>query len=232
MNLSSVFTENQPFPHIVIDNFYPEDELNKVADEIENISEETWNNNNVAMGTHQYQQRKSAIRNTNVIGPHSKSLVDLFNSDLMLAWLTQITGIKNLKRDPYNLGGGLHRTQRGGKLSIHADFNTHPNTNQYRRLNALLYMNRDWKEEWNGHLELWNKDMSERTHNLLPIFNRLVIFATDDHSYHGHPEPLECPEDRARLSFAFYYYTDTHENYPNRPPYHGALWQQRHDKGY
>lgn len=230
MSLSKEFLNREPFPHIVIDDFYPELELNLVADEIENISEETWKKHDSAIGGHQFQQRKSAINNPNVLGPHSYKLIEYFNSPLMRGWLTQLTGIKDLQPDP--LGEGLHRTQRGGKLSMHADFNIHPKNGYYRRINALLYMNRNWEEEWNGHLELWDKDMQKCVHRLSPIFNRLVIFLTTETSFHGHPEPLLCPEDRARLSFAFYYYTKEHEEYSEKPQYHGALWQSRPNKGY
>jgi hypothetical protein len=41
----------------------------------------------------------------------------------------------------------------------------------------------------------------------LPVFNRMVIFNTTDLSYHGHPDPLNCPEDRSRRSLALFYYT-------------------------
>lgn len=39
------------------------------------------------------------------------------------------------------------------------------------------------------------------------MFNRAVVFSTTDSSYHGHPDPLTCPEGRARYSIAMYYYT-------------------------
>jgi hypothetical protein len=35
-----------------------------------------------------------------------------------------------------------------------------------------------------------------------------VVFATTDFAYHGHPDPLTCPTDRARRSMALYYYTN------------------------
>jgi Rps23 Pro-64 3,4-dihydroxylase Tpa1-like proline 4-hydroxylase len=72
--------------------------------------------------------------------------------------------------------------------------------------NVLLFLNKDWLPEWNGNLELWSKDRSEKVVDILPDFNRMVIFNTDDESYHGCPTPLECPEDRFRLSLATYYY--------------------------
>jgi len=40
------------------------------------------------------------------------------------------------------------------------------------------------------------------------VFNRCVIFNTTDFSFHGHPDPLTCPEGRTRKSLAMYYYTN------------------------
>jgi hypothetical protein len=42
---------------------------------------------------------------------------------------------------------------------------------------------------------------------VLPVFNRCVIFNTDADSYHGHPEPMTCPEGQFRRSIALYYYS-------------------------
>ena len=39
-------------------------------------------------------------------------------------------------------------------------------------------------------------------------FNKLVIFNTTDFSFHGHPEPLKCPDNVTRKSLALYYYTN------------------------
>ena len=82
------------------------------------------------------------------------------NSFEMLLWLEAVTGIEGLIPDPYFGGGGLHQIEPGGFLKVHADFNVHPKLNLDRRLNMLIYLNRDWKDEYGGHLELWERDMS------------------------------------------------------------------------
>jgi Rps23 Pro-64 3,4-dihydroxylase Tpa1-like proline 4-hydroxylase len=91
---------------------------------------------------------------------------------------------------------------------VHADFNRHEKLNLDRRLNLLLYLNRDWKEEYGGHLQLWTRDMGRCVVKVLPVFNRCVVFSTTDFSYHGHPDPLTCPPGRTRKSIAMYYYTN------------------------
>lgn len=85
---------------------------------------------------------------------------------------------------------------------MHVDFNYQAELRLYRRLNLLLYLNRDWKPEWKGQLLLGDGKKS-----IEPAHNTMVIFTTDDESYHGHPEPLECPEDVRRDSIALYFYS-------------------------
>ncbi|MEE9394563.1 MAG: 2OG-Fe(II) oxygenase, partial [Planctomycetota bacterium] len=131
----------------------------------------------------------------------------LMNSPIMLLFLEELTGIPNLISDPYFGGGGPHRIEKGGFLKVHTDFNRHPKLRLYRRLNLLVYLNHDWPEEYGGHLELWDRDLSNCTSRILPTFNRTVVFETSDHSWHGHPHPLSCPSDRSRQSIGFYYYT-------------------------
>jgi Rps23 Pro-64 3,4-dihydroxylase Tpa1-like proline 4-hydroxylase len=151
------------------------------------------------------------------------------NSAEFLKFLESLTGIEGLIGDPYYEGGGIHETKKGGFLKVHTDFNYHKKLKLDRRINLLLYLNSDWKEEYGGHLELWDTDMSSCRRKLLPVINRMVIFSTTDFSYHGHPEPLSCPDNRSRRSLAFYYYTNgrpgsevqfdksTKTNYQERP---------------
>ena len=130
------------------------------------------------------------------------------NSAPFLDFLTGITGIKNLIADSYFDGGGMHQIQPGGKLAVHADFNKNSGTKLDRRLNALLYLNRDWKPEYGGELELWDRDMTRCRKKIAPLFNRLVVFSTTDFTFHGHPEPLKFPAGTTRKSLALYYFTN------------------------
>jgi hypothetical protein len=41
---------------------------------------------------------------------------------------------------------------------------------------------------------------------VLPSWNRWVIFQYGPESWHGHPEPLACPEGVERRALAIYYY--------------------------
>jgi hypothetical protein len=95
-----------------------------------------------------------------------------------------------------------------------------------RRMNVLIYLNKNWKSEYGGALEMWNRDMSRRVCSIEPKFNRCVIFNTDARSYHGHPDPLRTPEGITRKSLALYYYTASEAVY-SETPNAGTVFQAR-----
>lgn len=64
-------------------------------------------------------------------------------------------------------GAGIHYHANGGKLDLHLDYGIHPISRMERRLNIILYLNHDWKDEYGGHLELWSYD--EKGMNVLLV---------------------------------------------------------------
>jgi Rps23 Pro-64 3,4-dihydroxylase Tpa1-like proline 4-hydroxylase len=210
--LSNQYQSAQPFPHIVIDKFLPETILNSVLDEF-NKNKNWWYD--IVKWTEPYQVNKfywpHDIETANNMPndlPTISALVNYLNSPVMLKYLEELTGIDNLISDELLMGGGLHKITSGGKLAIHKDYNVHPVNKMYRRLNLLIYLNKDWKEEWEGNLELWDKDHTKLEVSVEPLFNRAVIFTISEDSLHGHPVPLNTPENVSRNSIALYYFTE------------------------
>lgn len=196
------YARARPFSHVVMDDFLPEELLQEVIEEFPQPAQIDWTRfDNPA-------ENKLSTDLETRMGENTRLLLYQFNSILFIDFLEILTGIEGLIPDPHFWGGGLHQIQRGGFLKVHADFNRHPRMALDRRLNALLYLNRDWKEEYGGHLELWNRDMTRCEARILPIFNRCVLFSTTDFSFHGHPDPLTCPEGMTRKSIALYYYSN------------------------
>lgn len=205
-NYHETYINSQPFPHIVFDNFLPELILEKVRQEFPQVNAIDWQK------FEEKPEKKLASKNELQMGEMTRILLYQLNSSIFLQFLETLTGIDGLIPDPYFEGGGLHQIERGGYLKIHADFNWHSKLRLDRRLNVIIYLNKNWQEEYGGHLQLWDKSMSSCVKKILPIFNRCVIFNTTDFSYHGHPEPLNCPEGQTRKSLALYYYSN------GRPP--------------
>ena len=215
-----------PFPHTVIDNFMNEQFLNRAVNQLEYV-DWGYDEDGDDIDSHQvkklYSPHKVGMENT--MPEHVTNLLNFLNSKEVLNYLEELTGIPDLIADPGLYGGGVHRILSGGKLSVHADYNFHPVTKLHRRVNLLLYLNKDWKEEWGGDLQLWNKDMSMCVKKILPIFNRAVIFNITSDAYHGHPGPLKSPEGIDRLSFALYYFTKERPIEELTDP-HMAVWKE------
>jgi Rps23 Pro-64 3,4-dihydroxylase Tpa1-like proline 4-hydroxylase len=222
------YLNSHPFPHIVIDDFLDKGIAQKASNDLRNYEKWDYDPTEYSDGV---QKNKFFSPGIDIDLEYMENdtrtawqVLQFLNSPITLSFLEELTGIKGLIPDPKFIGGGYHKILRGGKLAVHADYNVHPETKLHRRINLLVYLNQNWQEEWGGHLELWSKDLSHRTHNILPIFNRAVIFNITDDAYHGHPQPLNCPENEARYSLALYYFTeerpDNEKNFE-----HSALWQ-------
>lgn len=134
-----------------------------------------------------------------------------------MQFLEGLTTTKGVIPDPYFAGGGFQEISNGGQLGIHADFRINERLHLSRRLNVLIYLNKGWKEEYGGELEIWDKQMKVKVKSIAPIFNRCVIFNTDADSFHGHPDPLNTPEHIKRRSIALYYYTASKKIYDDLP---------------
>lgn len=191
-----------PFPSGYFDSFFIPERLKEVLDEFPDLTK------NSDLKYNDANQVKLASKGEYRFGEKTKEFMHFLNSQPFLEFLSALTGIENLIPDPFFDGGGCHQIQPGGMLKIHADFNKHPRTRLDRRINVLVYLNDNWKEEYGGHFELWDKEMTGCRKAILPLFNRMAIFSTTSTSYHGHPNPLACPPDRTRKSLALYYYTN------------------------
>lgn len=120
--------------------------------------------------------------------------------------VSYVFDIPNILPDDQLIGGGIHQTGPRGLLDVHIDFNYIEERKLHRRLNILVYFNKNWDPSWGGNIELWDKDVKVCHHSYSPVFNRCVVFQTNEISYHG-VTAVKCPEGMSRKSFAAYYYT-------------------------
>lgn len=192
----------KPFHYLIYDDFFVESAAKEILFQYPSVSQGEWDGT-----TYINQKNKFTMTKFGSEKRLLKNVFDVLNGDRFLNILTEITGIQNLIGDEELFGGGLHQSTNGAFLDVHVDFNIHSKTKSHRRLNAIIYMNENWKEQYNGYLELWNMKTQQRLEKIKPAFNRLVIFETNEISYHGHPKPLNTPAQLSRKSIAVYYYT-------------------------
>lgn len=206
----------KPFPHVVLDDWdlAPKESHGTFPDAESSV---WYRYDNVF-------EKKLATNKFEALPKCWSTLAGILNGPTFVGYLEHVTGIPNLIPDPKFRGGGIHMILPGGKLDIHADFNVHPDLQLERRVNVLIYLNKKWRKAWGGELELWDKDMSRCVKRIAPKFNRMVCFNTSGDAFHGHPDPLKCPEGVTRKSFAAYYYTNPGKC-PLKP--HSTRYQKR-----
>ncbi len=196
------YTEAEPFPHAVFNDFLPTPAVELLLNEFPPPDKNKWNNHD----ERHVRAGKYESSSETQIGNFTRHFLDHLNSSVFLNFLELLSGINDLIPD-LEINKTLRHYVRGGHLAVHADFNWHAKLQMHRRLNAIFYMNQDWKPEYGGNLELWDRRMKSCVKKIAPIFNRCLIFTTSDTSYHGLPDPLNCPEGMTRKTFQIYYYT-------------------------
>jgi hypothetical protein len=203
LELQVAYGSGDPFPHIVIDNFLPPEILDACLAAFPKPGDAA------DASFDRKQERLKESFHPDTLEPVARNLFYSFNSRPFIRVIENITGIKGLIPDPYFLGAGFHRISQGGHLSMHADFNHHKPMDLERRVNVLIYLNKGWKKEYGGQLELWDTAMTRCVQSVVPDFNRCVIFNTTEQSMHGNPQPINHPDGMPRRSIALYYYTST-----------------------
>lgn len=211
----------EPFPFVVLDNFLPTATAELAAQQFPSakVAAKEW--------TQVYNEgiQKKAVGSIEIVSPIAQQIMHLLSSPPMLRFLEKLTGISALLPDPYQIGRGLQISPRGGLLAVHADGNYHEQLKLYRRINLLLYLTPGWEEEFGGHLELWNANMTRCIERILPVFNRCILFSITPTAFHGYPLEITCPPDMTRNLISLVYCTSVAPEDDEHP--RGTLWQKR-----
>jgi hypothetical protein len=194
-----------PFPHIVLPDFLDENILELCLREFPSTPDSS-------AGYKRSQENLKFEFKPETLSPPLRSLFYSFNSIPFVGFIENLTGIKGLIPDPYFAGAGFHEVSYGGHVNIHADFNFHSEMSLERRISLLIYLNKDWREEYGGCFEIWDQKMSRCCERVVPAFNTCVVFNTSSNSFHGNPVPAKHPERQPRRAIALFYYTATWDN--------------------
>jgi Rps23 Pro-64 3,4-dihydroxylase Tpa1-like proline 4-hydroxylase len=197
---TAAFAQSQPYQHVIIPNFFSD----YIADA---LSEEFPDPLNSKLDWKHYDnpiEQKYALNDFVGLLP-TRAVFEYLAEPAVVSLFRDITSIPNLEADPHLHGAGLHAYPRNGKLDVHLDYSVHPISGKERRVNLIVYLNKDWKTEYGGGLQLWNSTLTECKEIIAPEWNTAVLFRTNEISYHGLPAPLQCPDGKYRRSLAVYY---------------------------
>ena len=134
--------------------------------------------------------------------------LNILQNNSFLKFIEEKSGIK-VENDPYLHGAGLHLYQNGSFLKRHLDYSIHPITGKERRMNAILYVS-EWDSIYGGALCFYDAK-GNVTERIYPKLNRLVLFETNDYSYHG-VELCSCPANLQRKILTVFYVSDARPN--------------------
>jgi len=216
----------EPYKHLVIDNFLDEGLAQTCLSNFPDISDPSWefaNDKDIEI------KYRTTWRSEFDIPDGIIDAVRIMCGADFLRAISSLFEIDKLMPDPYFSGGGLNVTRKGGLLDVHVDGNYHDASGLNRRMNALLYFNPDWQPEWGGEFGIYDGTGRKCIKKVAPLFNRLVVFDTHDKSWHGLPDPVNFPDDNPRRSLLLYYYTK--EKRPSDQVIvdepHSALWKKK-----
>lgn len=216
-----------PFKHLSLDNFFTPEFADVLLNSFPKLDNSAlWDSSN---DPEIEVKMRSKWQSEFDIPDNIVHAIRVLNSSLFLKAVSEKFHIPKLMSDPYFSGGGLNVTVSGGLLDVHVDGNYHDASGLNRRINAILYLNPGWQEGWGGEFGLYDESGEKLVKKIAPIHNRLVIFDTNDKSFHGLPDPLNFPEGHARRSIILYYYTKdqrpTDQVTVSEP--HSALWKKK-----
>lgn len=214
-NYAIDYSHGTPVPWLTFDDFLPPDVLEAVQQEIDAIPEHLWG---------KFTRNGSFMKECNNLNysPVIRELALNFNSSEFVTWLENITGITKIIPDPHLIGAGLMRCGPGDSLKLHTDFNWNEQLHLNRCLSMILYISRDWREEWQGGLEFWDFEKQKCLHRIAPMPNRLLIWNYHERLIHGHPIPITCPENLSRDGLRMFYFNSNAT--PLSPPHRSLYW--------
>ena len=199
--LHHAYITAKPYPHLVIDDLFAPEILDRLVAEFPKTEERDW----LIWDTQ--HELKTTSKGIDELSLFTQIFCLWLNSQEVIKTIEQITSLDNLVGDPLFHGAGLHEMYRGGWLEMHADYTKHFSLPLMRKLNILIYLNRDWNVSWGGDLAMQNPGDRQSQISYPPLFNRTIIFPTTNKTFHGVPQPLACPINRSRQLLSIYYWS-------------------------
>jgi hypothetical protein len=220
-NISELKTEYEsrpPWPNIELKDFIPIETIRAMKDECNRLN---WDKKFTRKGSHMLE--KIGVDDC----PVARETVNQLHSATFLNWLSELTGHYDLIVDPYLIGAGYMRCFNGDSLKIHTDFNWNDTLKCHRMISLIFYLNEDWREEWNGDLQLWDFKNTKCLQKIYPTAGNAIIYRYHNLGFHGHPNPIDCPKGITRDGFRIFYYVAKQAFSPDDRPHRSLYWYDK-----
>lgn len=128
-----------------------------------------------------------------------------FQHEKIVSLISEICAIDQLYADHTLYAGGLSLMADQNFLNPHLDNSHDAERERWRVLNLLFYVTPNWELENGGHLEVWPNGPKKESVLIESKFNRLVVMATHQTSWHS-VNKVQSDAD-ARCCISNYYFS-------------------------
>ena len=149
-----------------------------------------------------FREKKYTSKALDEFDPIIADITFAFQDERVIRKVAELTGIRDAAGDPHLYAGGISAMERGHFLNPHIDNSHDGERRNYRVLNLLYYITPDWHAENGGNLELWDSTVREKV-EIPSLFNRLVLMATNDKSFHSVNEVKAATPRRCISNYYF-----------------------------
>ncbi|MEP5340494.1 MAG: 2OG-Fe(II) oxygenase [Algibacter sp.] len=128
----------------------------------------------------------------------------VFQQKEIIDLIGEICNVKSLYADEFLYAGGISLMSQNNFLNPHLDNSHDAERERWRVLNLLYYVTPNWEIEDGGNLELWPNGPKKNPVVIKSKFNRLVVMATHQSSWHSVNKVLV---DKNRCCISNYYFS-------------------------
>jgi Rps23 Pro-64 3,4-dihydroxylase Tpa1-like proline 4-hydroxylase len=199
---SQIYSKNGPYPHINLPNFFDDNFMEELKQEL--LGERYWQKNNDLF---QFLQTKDLKKNPK---DNISKLRSLLYGDYMRAFIEKVTGLDQR-------GLKLSSTEIDMSAACYRDTDhllCHDDELEGRRIAYIIYfVPRDWTAQDGGTLDLFDVDDQLQPRDivtqLVPAWNSITFFEVNPVSYHQVAQVLRDEEKcEDRISVSGWYYCD------------------------
>lgn len=160
-----------------IDDLLPKDLANQIFENFPKLSETKEKND--------FREHKYVAYQMNQYHPLLEEVIYAFQEQKVVEIISEIVGVDTILPDSNLYAGGLSLMTKNNFLSPHLDNSHNKDIKLWRVFNLLYYVSPDWKLENGGNLELWPNGLKSNPITIESKFNRLVVMATHQKSWHS-----------------------------------------------
>ncbi|RCS26635.1 2OG-Fe(II) oxygenase [Polaribacter sp. WD7] len=181
-----------------LDNLLPDDLCSEIHQKFPELSE--------AEKKKDLREFKHIAYQMNKYDKLLEEVIYAFQEENVVRLISGICEIKKPLPDENLYAGGLSLMAKDNYLNPHLDNSHDKDRNLWRVLNLLYYVTPNWSLENGGNLELWPNGIKNNPLVLTSKFNRLIVMATHQHSWHSVNKVVI---DRVRCCVSNYYFSKT-----------------------